>query len=475
MMPQVICGRIFNPRPDGTAEYLSEGVLAANEAGIVTFLGSRRQFERLSHHRDTPMKQCSGVLIPPFLDMHTHIPQHPIRGRFTEGVPDENPDGRLLAGLNRNVFPQEARFSDPDYTAQVVAAFREDTLSQGVVGGAAYMTVHPVAADVALASLESSWSVGLVLMNQNCPDYLRTREATLENDAERLAGRYGRRLILTDRFAVAVNTPLRRHAGELAGRLGLRTQTHLNEQTGEKELVERVLYPGYASYTDVYARDGLLDHDAIAAHCIHASDDELRILRDRRVSIAHCPTSNTLLGSGIMPLDRVRQFDLAYALCTDVGASPTTSLIAEMAQFLKVHAGRSQHATPQEALYRTTLAPAQILGLDAEFGSFAVGKPLSFIELVSACKARDEPAVASQDPDTILAEALWDLPDLSSGATPASGARRGALDALAARDGLEGSALALLTADVMETVRRAETRVSRVVVRGKTLWQRPQT
>ena len=62
-----------------------------------------------------------------------------------------------------------------------------------------------------------------------------------------------------------------------------------------------------------------------------------------------------------MPLDKIIERKIPYAICTDVGASTTTSILNEMAQFLKVHSGRSNHATPTEALYRSTLAPLQIL------------------------------------------------------------------------------------------------------------------
>src|SRR5437660_172236 len=83
-------------------------------------------------------------------------------------------EGSLLAGLNRNVFPEEAKNADPQYAAGVVEQFLKDSLSQGVVGGAAYMTVHAGAARAALGMLPQRWFVGMVLMNMNCPPYLRT-------------------------------------------------------------------------------------------------------------------------------------------------------------------------------------------------------------------------------------------------------------------------------------------------------------
>jgi guanine deaminase len=362
--------------------YHPAGALACDDHGRILFAGPWGQLRSLlGTDSAAGLRQSDGVMLPPLLDIHTHVPQHPIRGRFVEGVPDDAPGGKLLNGLRRNVFPAEARCNDAGYAEKVTRQFLADTLSHGVVGGATYMTPSAVATDAALSVLPESWSVGLVLMNQNCPPDLSTEERTLESDVERLAKRFGRRLIVTDRFAVAVNSPLRRRGAALAERLRLRTQTHLNEQSGEKELVETTLYPEAASYADVYRRDGLLDHQCIAAHCVHMRDDEWSILRDTGTVIAHCPTSNELLGSGVMRLDDVLARGIPYALGTDVGASATVSMLAEMGRFVRVHHGRSAKATPSEALYRATLAPAEILGLDREFGPLAPGRPMSFIEV----------------------------------------------------------------------------------------------
>src|SRR5262249_31692515 len=155
-------------------------------------------------------------------------------------------------------------------------------------------------------------------------------------------------------------------------------QTHVNEQLAEKAWIES-LYPDAASYMDVYRRDGLLERAGILAHCIRMRSKEFDMVAaaiPSGAAIAHCPVSNTLLGSGIMPLDEVAARGIPYALCTDVAASPTTSLLCEMLQFLRVHAGRSALATPQEGLFRATLAPATILGLADRLGSFEPGKDL---------------------------------------------------------------------------------------------------
>jgi guanine deaminase len=380
MIDRVIRGPLLVVDGDGVVTFHHDGALAADAAGVLKFVGPSQALQN-QLPTGTAVEESRGIMLPPLVDIHTHIPQHPIRGRFVEGINCDAPEGKLLAGLKRNVFPAEARCVDPQYTQSVVRQFLADTLSHGVFGGVAYMTPSAAATELALSELPSSWSVGLVLMNQNCPADLRSDEKTLEQDVHRLATRFGKRLIMTDRFAVAVNSPLRRRGAALAERYGLRTQTHLNEQVGEKRFVEQTLYPNAASYTDVYLQDGLLDHQCIVAHCIHMTRPEWEIVADHGATIAHCPTSNLLLGSGVMPLDEVIDREIPYALGTDVGASPTVSMLAEMKRFLTVHENKSSHATPAEALYRATTAAAKLAGLSDQCGVLAVGRPMSFIEV----------------------------------------------------------------------------------------------
>src|SRR5207237_6883636 len=136
-----------------------------------------------------------------------------------------------------NVFPGESKCADRDYTDGVIRDFLADTLAKGVVGGAAYMTVHAQATELALEILPETWHVGLVLMNQE-PAYLRTDEPNLERDIRHLAERFGKRFIVTDRFAIAVDSQLRQRAARLAKELCLRMQTHLHGQSRETERVE---------------------------------------------------------------------------------------------------------------------------------------------------------------------------------------------------------------------------------------------
>jgi guanine deaminase len=412
---QVIRAPLCNPRPDGGVDYFADGVLAADERGTIAFAGPWEAFVALAG--DTTLHaRLDGLVVPAMFDLHTHVPQHPIRGRFSDGVDPHDSRGVLLASLEKNVFPAERTWQDADHAEAVAGAFVADARRNGVIGGCAFLTVHAAAAERVMTELPPTWHAGLVLMDQNCPTYLRN-DAHAIADTRRLGERFGRRYVVTDRFAVANSTAQRRAAAEVARDLGLMTQTHLNEQLLEKRLVERTLYPQHASYTHLYADDNFLDTRAVLAHCVQMTPPEWQIVAEKRCVVAHCPTSNARLGSGVMDLDAVAAHGIDYAICTDVGASGTTSLLAEMAMFLIVHAGRSARATACEALYRATLAPACALGLGAQFGGFAVGKKLAYVELAP-------PPAGERDAEKTLRAALLPrsilsrLPSVIGTATP---------------------------------------------------------
>src|SRR5205823_2755999 len=172
----------------------------------------------------------------------------------------------------------------------------------------------------------------------------------------------------------------------------------------------------------------------------------------------------TLLGSGIMNLDEVISRGIDYAICTDVGASPTTSMLQEMSQFLKVHRGHSSRATPSEALFRSTLAPARMLGL-RDVGTFEVGKPLSYLEI--ECDA--PPSDIAWADDVILSSLLdtstSELDDFVRQADPS-------LRTLQSQGLQIGPQLQMLTDEVEKARRKLDRKMRRAVMNGAVVWER---
>src|SRR4051794_17831579 len=121
---QTILGPILIPRPDGRVDFLPDGAIACDDSGIITSIGPAEAGPPPALSR-----RSRGLILPPFLDAHIHIPQHPIRGHFMDGVNANPTEGRLLAGLNRNVFPTEAKCEDASYTAAILEDFANATLA----------------------------------------------------------------------------------------------------------------------------------------------------------------------------------------------------------------------------------------------------------------------------------------------------------------------------------------------------------
>lgn len=110
--------------------------------------------------------------------------------------------------------------------------------------------------------------------------------------------------IITPRFAIACTPELLRELGELAAdHPSLLIQTHICENVDEIARMGE-LFPGNTSYADVYDSFGLLGPRTILGHAVHLGDDEVELIAERKAGIAHCPTSNFNLTSGIAPVGK---------------------------------------------------------------------------------------------------------------------------------------------------------------------------
>ena len=95
--------------------------------------------------------------------------------------------------------------------------------------------------------------------------------------------------------------------------------SHLNENVAEISAVA-ALFPGSDHYLGTYHQHGLVNERSVFAHNVHASDKELAMMAEAGAWAAHCPTSNSALGSGLFPLRRHVEHGVGVALGSDVGA-----------------------------------------------------------------------------------------------------------------------------------------------------------
>ena len=123
---------------------------------------------------------------------------------------------------------------------------------------------------------------------------------------------------------------------------------------------------------------GLLDSQIVAAHCVTVDAEEIALLAEHDVAVAHCPRSNALLGCGVAPLAELREAGIRVGLGTDSPAStPSFDMFAELRA--AIFAARARERRPDalsaaEALELATLGSARALGLDDEVGSLVPGQ-----------------------------------------------------------------------------------------------------
>jgi guanine deaminase len=181
------------------------------------------------------------------------------------------------------------------------------------------------------------------------------------------------------RFALACSERLMRAVGEMAGDFGCHIQTHLSENREECERVKH-LFSKSRDYTDVYEKAGLLGHRTIFGHCVHLSERERAVIAETGTSVAHCPTANLYLSSGIMPLGEHLAAGIKVGLGSDVAAGPELNLWQVMRSAIESQKARSFYEagiavpSPAEVLHLATQGAAAVLGKGDIIGSLDAGK-----------------------------------------------------------------------------------------------------
>ena len=185
--------------------------------------------------------------------------------------------------------------------------------------------------------------------------------------------------------------------------------THLAESAAEEEWLVHGggplssfahLFPPPLGETGIraLARAGVLGPQIVAAHCVTVDEEEIALLAENDVAVAHCPRSNALLGCGIAPLHELRAAGIRVGLGTDSPAStPSFDMFAELRA--AVFAARARERRPDalsatEALELATLGSARALGLGDEVGSLVPGKHAD----LAVVSLDDSPYVPWEDP-----------------------------------------------------------------------------
>lgn len=270
------------------------------------------------------------LLIPAMNDMHVHAPQYRNQGIAM--------DLELLPWLQNYTFPEESRYSDTQYAERMYRRFVRDLWRFGTMRTVAFATVHRDSTQLLMNLFREAGMgamVGKVDMNRNCPDALTETVEDAIRDNESLIADCAEqdtlvRPIITPRFVPSCTPELLQACGELARKYKLPVQSHLSENRNEIAWVQE-LEPESKHYGDAYRRYGLFgDTPTIMAHCVWTDGEELELMREKQVMVAHCPTSNLNLASGISPIRVFLNKGVPVGLGSDISGGHDLSIFKMM-------------------------------------------------------------------------------------------------------------------------------------------------
>jgi len=326
----------------------------------------------------TPVHDYSGkLLMPGFIDTHVHYPQTDMIASPAEG---------LLPWLETYTFPVERQFEDPAHGADVAEFFLDELLRCGTTTAMVYCTVHPQSVDAFFEASERRglrMVAGKVMMDRNCPEFLRDTAESGARDTEALIQRWHKRgrslYAITPRFAPTSTEAQLQLAGELARAYpDTYIQTHVSENEAECAWV-RELFPNSRSYIDVYDSYGMLRPRAIYGHCIWLDQRDRERMAETRAAAAICPTSNLFLGSGLFDFERADDAGVLLSLATDVGGGTSFSMLQTMNEAYKVARLKGSYLPALRMFYLATLGAARAMQLEGVIGNFAAGAEADFI------------------------------------------------------------------------------------------------
>ena len=325
------------------------------------------------------------AVLPGLIDCHTHLPQYPAVAREEK---------ELLPWLRQHIFPVEREFTGPKARAEAPLFFHE-LARHGTTTAMVFTAIYEDSCDVAFeAAKESGLRVIMGKMMMDIASYGQLQPKKVLSvsltESERLCRKWhgsdnGRlEYAFSPRFAVSCSEKMMCGAAELAKRFDAYLQTHLAENREEIEKV-RNLYMWSSDYTHVYEKCGLLTRKSVLGHCIHLNSREIAAIASAQSVIAHCPTSNLFLGSGLFKIEQMMRAGIRIGLGSDVAAGPELNMWQVMRAAVDVQKARAAYEPhlralrPAEAFYLATMGGARALNKGNMIGTLDPGKEADVI------------------------------------------------------------------------------------------------
>lgn len=401
-MANLILGQVLSYAGDPFVEGISSARLERQgavlvEAGQIIAVGAADDL-RAAHPEALVTDYGDSLISAGFIDPHVHYPQTAIIASWGK---------QLIDWLNIYTFPEEMRFADPAYAAEIAARYFDLTLANGTTTVCSYATIHPESVD---AFFEEAQSRGLrayagkTCMDRNAPKGLQDTAQSAHDDSKRLLEKWHGQdrlsYVITPRFSPTSTAEQLEALGALwRDNQTCLMQTHLSEQPAEIAWVKS-LYPEARDYLDTYEAHGLLGMGGLYGHAIHLEQREIDRLTEVGASLIHCPTSNTFIGSGLFDMQGMVAKGLRVGLATDTGGGSSFSMLRTMAAAYEVAQLRGVALHPAQLWWLATVGSARALHAQKKIGNIAPGMEADLVVIDLASTPAIEQATAR-------AETIW--------------------------------------------------------------------
>ncbi len=279
---------------------IENGVVVVDD-GLITFVG-----KDTTEKADTILDAKGCAVMPGLVNAHTHLPMTLFRG-FAGGLAYEE--------WIKKIQEMEMKLRPADVRAGASLGVLEMIRSGTTAFADMYIHMDEVASVVERTGMRAALGYGMIEgMREDLESKLRSREtfARKWNGKGRITTMYA------PHSAASCSKEFLAKVREMASRDGLRIHIHVLETENELNSMKKKYGMCSINLLDSIR---FLGQDVLAAHCIWLSDNDLEILKRKRVNVVHCPSSNMSLGAGIAPVPRMLQMGINVALGTDGCAS----------------------------------------------------------------------------------------------------------------------------------------------------------
>ncbi len=342
--------------------------------GKILFVEKDNPVQPLSVKADTFIDASGCIVMPGLINVHTHLAMTCFRG-----LADDLP---VMTWLNHYIFPAEAKFINRETVYECsLLGMAELILSGTTTFCDGYFFEDMVGEAAIVAGMRGVIAQGF--LDLKTPD--QTEKSDKKKAAESFVKRWSNRspLIVPSLICHSLYTcspESMQTIFNVARDAKISFQIHLAETREEV----RLLKERYGKKPVEHLRDlGILADNLIAAHCIWLDDDEIEMMAQKEVKVAHDPESNMKLGAGVAPVPEMLLRGIDIGLGTDGCASNNDlDLFGEMGMAAKLHkvfSGNPTVLTALQIVEMATVGGARVLGMADRIGSIAPGKEADII------------------------------------------------------------------------------------------------